>query len=96
MLATPPYPYLKQVADHCPKCVSLYMELWNKRDSKDKVAVYKKDIKTYFLTSPTRFKNELLMIVREGLASIDESPNMLVIELVGYDYNFDEEGNEYE
>ena len=80
----PPYQYLQQVADHCCKAVSTYLALWRTVDRNFKVTIYKKDVREEYLTSLTKFKHDLLLLVKEGLLSIDETPNVLHIELVGW------------
>lgn len=92
----PPHPYLKQVLVHCPKAGATYMQLWESRNKNNRVSIYKKQVKSEYLISQSKFKNDLLLLVREGLASIDESPLMLTIELVGWDDNYDQFGEEIE
>ena len=87
----PPKFYLKQVAQHCPKSILTYMNLWEVKDEDNRVALLKKDVYSNYLISLTRFRNELMLLVREGLISIDESPNMITVEMVGWD----EDGDEY-
>ena len=87
----PPKYYLKQVAQHCPKSLMTYMSLWEAKDKNNRVHIFKKDVYSNFLISFTRFKNELMPLVREGLVSIDEAPQMISIELVGWDYEDDGE-----
>ena len=92
----PPYPYLLRVVEYCPAAAATYMKIWKDRDKDHKFHIYKENVKSGFLMSPTRFHNHLLMLVKEGLVSVDESPLMLSVELVGYDDNYDEFGEELE
>jgi hypothetical protein len=82
----PPYLYLSQVAKNCPKAVLTYMVLWQAMNKENKVDVYKKEVRNEYLISLSKFRHDLLMLVKEGLVSIDETPNVLHIELVGWDY----------
>ena len=96
MFDYPPYPYLFQVAEHCPKSVVSYMNLWKSRNKDNRVFVFKSDIRSDYLTTHTKFKNDLLMLAKEGLVSVDESPSKYTVELVGYDNNFDKFGDQLE
>jgi hypothetical protein len=87
----PPRYYLKQVAQHCPKSLMTYISLWEAKDNNNRLHIFKKDVYSNFLISFTKFRNELMPLVREGLVSIDESPNMISIELVGWDDEIDED-----
>lgn len=81
----PPYYYLAQVAEHCPIAVSTYMLLWRERDQKNKVVIDKNTIRIDHLITLARFRNHLLLLLKEGLISIDETPNRLHVELVDWD-----------
>jgi hypothetical protein len=90
----PPYPYLVQVINNQPKSASTYIELWRQRDGKNKVSVDKQEIRNKFLIAPTKFRNELYGLVREGLINVHESWDKeqkswhkIDIEIVDYDYN---------
>ena len=80
----PPYPYLEQIVNHCPKAAALYLVLWKNRDKSNKLSVYKKDIQMEYLTSPVKFRNDLLQLCKEALISIDETPNVIHLELVDW------------
>ncbi len=81
----PPYLYLTQVAEHCPKALSTYLSLWRERASNNKITVYKEEIRLQFLTSLAKFRHDLFLLVKEGLVSIDETPKSINIELVSWD-----------
>lgn len=81
----PPYQYLKSVLTNCYKAGLLYMQLWELADSNLRVIVKKDDIRTNLLTSPTRFRNDISMLLREGLISAHETSSQYCIELVGWD-----------
>jgi hypothetical protein len=79
--------YLKQVLDHYPKSASTYIELWRHKDKNNKVVMSNEECRNMFLISPTKFRNDLLCLVREGLISVFEKGFKMTIEIV----NFDEE-----
>lgn len=82
----PPYPYLYQVALYCPKAVLSYMQLWEKRDKNTcKTTVIKSELKNQYLITQTKFKNDLLLLMREGLISIRETDYSIEVDLVDYD-----------
>lgn len=81
----PPYPYLAQILSHCPKAASTYISIWRARDENNAITVNKSEIRNSFLITPTRFKNDMLVLVKEGLISVEESPKMLQIDVVGWD-----------
>lgn len=87
----PPYNYLVQVADHCPKAVLTYMALWRDASSENKVNVFKKDIKNEYLTSLAKFRHDIFLLFKEGLVSIDETPQWLHIELINWDESVEDE-----
>jgi hypothetical protein len=86
----PPYPYLSQVLKNCPKAGLTYLEIWKDRDQINKVHVYKKDVPSTYLSSLAKFRHDLLLLVKEALVNIEETPLVIHIELIGYD--FDAEG----
>jgi hypothetical protein len=86
----PPYLYLEQVLDHCPKAGKTYMQLWQNMDRNNKLSISKEDIRTEYLTQVATFRHNLLLLVKEGLASIDETPSFIYVELT--DWQFDAEG----
>jgi len=96
MIECPPYYYLLQVAEHCPKAVFTYMQLWKSRDAKNCAQVYKEDVKNTFLVSLAKFRNDLFLLMKEGLVSIEESPLSLKVEMVDFDNAFDKFGNPIE
>ena len=90
----PPYAYLKQVIDHHPLAAGTYVELWRHKDKNHRVIVAKNQIRNQFLIAPTKFRNDLYQLVKEGLVNVDEKWDKdqkewweLTIELV----NFEEE-----
>jgi hypothetical protein len=81
----PPYFYLAQIADHCPKALSTYLDLWRRKDDENKLNISKHDIRNEYLKTLTRFKNDCMLLAKECLINVDESPNFLSIELVGWE-----------
>ncbi len=81
----PPIPYIKIVAEHCPRALCLYIKLWEEQSSNNTVVAYKDEIRHRFFTTITRFKNDLMAIVKEGLISVDETPSAYHVELVSWD-----------
>jgi len=78
----PPLLYLEQVAEHCPKAVSTYLLIWREKDKQGKLIIDKDEIKNNYLTTLTKLKNNLVLLVKEALISIHETPNALHIEVV--------------
>lgn len=81
----PPYLYLQQIVDYCPKAASTYMLLWRSIDKENKLDVFKKDIRSEYLISLAKFRHDLLLLVKEGLVSLEETPQWLHVEVVGWD-----------
>lgn len=90
MESYPPFAYLIQVLNHCPQAGSTYVQLWNMRDCNNRVDILIKDVRLEFLISLKKFKHDLLLLVKEGLISVNESQKSFVIELV--DWQIDAEG----
>lgn len=61
------------------------MQLWEMADDNLHVKIRKDEIRRELLTSPTRFRNDLSMLAREGLISLSETAVGYIIELVGWD-----------
>jgi hypothetical protein len=88
----PPYVYLTQVLNHCPRSASTYIELWRHKDKNSKVSVAKNQIRNQFLMSAAKFRNDLMSLVKEGLINVDEQMDSderdwwkLNIELVNFE-----------
>jgi len=86
----PPYAYLKQAANHCPKAISTYLELWSSKNDKFTCSISKEDIPIQFL-SLVKFKHDLNLLLKEGLLSYQEKKGNFFIELTAWDDNFDED-----
>lgn len=79
----PPKFFLKQVANNCPKAISTYIYLWEKKDKNNKVMVTSKDI-SYF-SHPNAFKDNLRKLNNEGLLNyIPEDSGTISIEMVDW------------
>lgn len=81
----PPYFYLYQLSTHFPQAVSIYMDLWNQKNELNRLKVYKSNIEIEYLTKKSKFRNALLLLVKEGLVSFDDKGDCYYIELVGWD-----------
>jgi hypothetical protein len=81
----PPYPYLSLILNHCSRAASTYITLWRERDKNGIVKIRPFDIRSTFLITPTRFKNDLLVIAKEGLISVTENSKEMIIEVIGWD-----------
>jgi hypothetical protein len=81
----PPVMFLTQVTDHCPQAASLYIKLWAKKDKHHKISVLKEDVRSEFLETKTKFANFLMLLVKEALVNVEETPRSFHIELVGWD-----------
>lgn len=79
----PPYMYLCQVADHCPKAAATYLTLWREKGKDYSITYEKKKIRGNLLVSPTKFRNDILMLAREGLLEMQENPSFITITLAG-------------
>ncbi len=81
----PPQHYFNQVLLHCPKAASTYCHIW-KHQGKDNVyRVEKKAISDEFLLHPVTVKGHFRALCREGLVSINETPNTINVELMTWD-----------
>lgn len=78
-------PYLIHVLDHCPQAAALYTRLWNAKDHHNKVVIGKKQVKQHFFLTQKKFNDYALLLVKEGLANVDETPSALHIELIDFD-----------
>jgi hypothetical protein len=81
---SPPIFYLKQICDHCPKAASLYIDLWKNRDKNCKIYIEFNQIESQYLCSKLSFRRNLMLLVREGLANVDETSKGIKIELVDW------------
>lgn len=78
----PPYLLLMQVLLHCPKAGSTYMQLWSSRGKDNRVRVYKEDCRQSLFISLVKFRNDLLLLMREGLIAVDEGPNSIDVQFL--------------
>ncbi len=81
----PPYLYLTQVAEHCSRAVSTYMFIWKQLNENNRCKISKDDIRSEHMFSLCKFKNDLHLLVKEGLVSVEETPNWLIIDAVDWD-----------
>lgn len=81
----PPYPYLENLAYHCPKTISTYLWLWANKDKNHKVTLDQNEIPRRTQHSKSAFKNNLMWLVRERLINVTTKNNLCHIELVAWD-----------
>lgn len=85
----PPYPFLRQVLQHCADSGKLYLDLWVLRDEEGMVEVPKADVVKIFLLHPAGFKKKLLALCVEGVCSMYETEDKYLLEFVRWDHEFD-------
>jgi len=79
----PPKPFLEQVLEHCSGAATLYMYLWEKRDTNCCVHIPKKELYTKF--HPNKVTNDIRALNNEGLVSLfDSKPGHICAELVDW------------
>jgi len=87
-LDLPPYAYLMQVLNHAPKVAASYIEIWRHKDKNNKLVVAKNQIRNQFLMAATKFRNDCMILVREGLIDLvqkgDDEFYTLHIEVTGW------------
>lgn len=81
----PPYLYLENVLEHCPKAGFTYLQIWKKRNHENKFSIEKSKVREAFLMSLAKFRHDLLLLVKEGLINIDENKENIAIEMVSWD-----------
>lgn len=81
----PPMPYLLSLAQHQPLAIETYLLLWQKKDNKSIVRVPKLELKSEFLMPKQRFTNSLRGLVKEGLASVEETNSQYIVELIDWE-----------
>jgi hypothetical protein len=86
----PPTPYLRQILRIFPRAVLLYIDLWKLRNQENIVMVERASLRLDFLTSLPKFRNDLMCLVKEGLANVEETKSFFIVELV--DWEIDAEG----
>ena len=81
----PPTTYLFLLAQHCPKAIQTYMNLWREKDDENKIHINTENIPVTYLTAKAKFRHDILMLVKEGLASVNERRKTMIVELVDFD-----------
>lgn len=87
----PPYQFLKQVVNHCPKAASVYMDIWERRDEQNCFSTTYKKLSEDLLISKPAFKSALRQLCKEGLLNFCEREvdGKVTIELVDWDSDFE-------
>jgi len=83
----PPFPYLKQVCNHCCKASALYIDLWEISNPDNQLFVEFNDIANTFGTAKQAFNHNLRLLMREGLINFENTPKGINIELTDWDYD---------
>jgi len=81
----PPAMYLEQILNHSPRVALTYIHLWRVRNEDNVVRLTRSFIKEQFLISPTRVLNDIVILAREGLASIHEDKHAIYVTLTRWD-----------
>lgn len=81
----PPYQYLKQVLTSCPSAGLTYMQLWQHVDDNLRLKIKKNNIRNLFLCTPTKLKNDAMVLMREALVDMTETEHYLHFELTGWE-----------
>jgi len=75
----PPLPALKKVLHSCPQAALLFISLHKLIPKARRITVKRKDVKHFFLISPTLFRNHLLSLSRIDALSFEESTENFII-----------------
>jgi hypothetical protein len=80
----PPYPYIKMLARTGHRAIDTYIDLWGLKNEFGIVRVEKKEIRHTFLKKKSSFDDDLLILVREALASVREDERYYHIDLTDW------------
>jgi hypothetical protein len=80
----PPKMYLKLAAKHCPESVSVYMDLWDKKNGDNIVSIAKEEVYSSFIISYTKFMNRARELSDEGLVTFLPVKDKIVIEVTDW------------
>lgn len=83
----PPIKNFMRVLKVCPRSALLYVQLWKKRNQWLKLEILKRDIRPYFLISPTLFINLLCPLMSLALVFVEENEDNFHITLSGANWN---------
>lgn len=86
----PPYQYFLSVLKSCPGSALLYVDLWKNKNEDCTYKIMKHDSINEFLMSKTMLRGKLIPLVGLGLISMRDHPEYYKIELVDYDFDFQE------
>lgn len=65
------------------------MLLWQFADEKHKIKILKDKIREQFLCTPTKLKNDAMILMRDGLIDMHETEKFVHFELTGWEEDFD-------
>lgn len=91
----PPYLYLFQLSEHCSQAINLYLILWRDKNKSHKVFYDKKHVVDELLIPWKKFKTDLRLLVKEGLAefALSEDDKEVVVTLADLEADFMESSN---
>ena len=81
----PPEGYLLEVARHCPRALETYIYLWKNKNAQDTVYIDKEEIRSKYMKTRTKFRNDLEMLSIEGVISVVDDDKRFEIELLNWD-----------
>src|SRR5271169_3382205 len=91
----PPAPYLKQIARKHSSAIWTYMMLWDYRNEKNKVYMFKHEIESRILVRTRKFYTDIMNIASQELLNWQEKTKhnrtIICIELVGWCNDSDDE-----
>lgn len=86
----PPFQYLLSVLKTAPESALLYVDLWKNKHEDNSVVINKNTVLHDYLISKTKIRNLLIPLIGIGLLSMKDHPTEYRIDLVPYDYDFDD------
>ncbi len=81
----PPFFYLLHASVYCQKALTTYIKLWKEKNEESKISVHKKLIFEEYGIASRKFHQDLLCLVDQGLANVDETPTKFNIELTDWE-----------
>ncbi len=78
----PPINLFEKSLKHCPQSAFIYKELWRFADDKWSFSLQKTDIIDVLGITPTKLKNHLLTLKREGLLNLKFNKKTYKIDLL--------------
>ena len=85
-VSVPPYFYLKQIFQHCPKAGYTYCQLWENKNDDYLISITDDEVRSKYLTDLGKFRHDILMLEREALLNCRIIDDDMMIELIGWDH----------